>query len=368
MHPSLPPKPPQSLHAAPEPPQHNQRHKRKQERQHRQRDNRRKSSNSSQQPGQKTAEGSNHPGSSTGQQLPKSSPKQGKPGNEDNGDAQGTVVRPQSSKGRTQTLPEHSDSLGRKTEKVEVLKGTTLERGEEDNSNDLESSAQGGRRYSDTDRDNLRKRDASRFEADLAVNDTLQAQINHDREHNQRQNSQSGSASVRRDSRPDNGVVSDNNTAQMREPGSSSSRDHRRHRYSDASHDDDRHSKRPRRESPSREDRSSTAKDNVGNSLRNALEQLEPKPHAGPDSGGLEPSLPSLGSQSSRFAKKGSRGSRSSSVSSRSSDLNSLEAELLGRPVKQTSASDRDERSRKDRNPGPKHKRRRQANADSAYR
>ncbi|KAM0265128.1 hypothetical protein ACHAQJ_000281 [Trichoderma viride] len=69
-----------------------------------------------------------------------------------------------------------------------------------------------------------------------------------------------------------------------------------------------------------------------------------------------------------RYRKpKGSR-SRNSSVSSRSSDLNSLEAELLGRPARQRSPADLGPHQRQDRLALPKMQRRRQPNADSAYR
>lgn len=66
-----------------------------------------------------------------------------------------------------------------------------------------------------------------------------------------------------------------------------------------------------------------------------------------------------------RYQKPGSK-SRNSSVSSRSSDLNSLEAELLGRPDKRSSAEP-SPRQRRDSLSIPK-MRRRQRNADSAYR
>lgn len=82
--------------------------------------------------------------------------------------------------------------------------------------------------------------------------------------------------------------------------------------------------------------------------------------------------LPTLESRSrsrsrsrERYQKPGSK-SRNSSVSSRSSDLNSLEAELLGRPDKRSSAEP-SPRQRRDSLPIPKMQRRRQRNADSAY-
>lgn len=67
-----------------------------------------------------------------------------------------------------------------------------------------------------------------------------------------------------------------------------------------------------------------------------------------------------------RYQKPGSK-SRNSSVSSRSSDLNSLEAELLGRPDKRSS-TEPSPRQRRDSLTIPKAQRRRQRNADSAYR
>ncbi|KAL6904010.1 hypothetical protein GGI43DRAFT_381707 [Trichoderma evansii] len=67
-----------------------------------------------------------------------------------------------------------------------------------------------------------------------------------------------------------------------------------------------------------------------------------------------------------RHPKPGSK-SRNSSVSSRSSDLNSLEAELLGRPDKRSSAEP-SPRQRRDSLTIPKVQRRRQRNSDSAYR
>jgi hypothetical protein len=84
--------------------------------------------------------------------------------------------------------------------------------------------------------------------------------------------------------------------------------------------------------------------------------------------------LPTLESRSrsrsrsrERYQKPSSK-SRNSSVSSRSSDLNSLEAELLGRPDKRSSAEPSPPRQRRDSLTIPKMQRRRQANADSAYR
>lgn len=80
--------------------------------------------------------------------------------------------------------------------------------------------------------------------------------------------------------------------------------------------------------------------------------------------------LPTLESRSrsrsrERYQKR-SR-SRNSSVSSRSSDLNSLEAELLGRSDKRSSAEP-SPRQRRESLTMPKLQRRRQINADSAYR
>ncbi|RCI12925.1 hypothetical protein L249_0588 [Ophiocordyceps polyrhachis-furcata BCC 54312] len=67
--------------------------------------------------------------------------------------------------------------------------------------------------------------------------------------------------------------------------------------------------------------------------------------------------------------RRGSAGSRHSSVSSKSSDLNSLEAELLGRPVKQRPVEEASPRprSRSERRPVSKPKKRRQNNTNSAY-
>ncbi|PHH79182.1 hypothetical protein CDD80_5456 [Ophiocordyceps camponoti-rufipedis] len=69
-----------------------------------------------------------------------------------------------------------------------------------------------------------------------------------------------------------------------------------------------------------------------------------------------------------RRGSAASRGSRQSSVSSKSSDLNSLEAELLGRPVKQrrTEGASPPPRTRAERKPVSKPKRR-QTNTNSAY-
>ncbi|KAL7924535.1 hypothetical protein ACQKWADRAFT_286924 [Trichoderma austrokoningii] len=82
--------------------------------------------------------------------------------------------------------------------------------------------------------------------------------------------------------------------------------------------------------------------------------------------------LPTLESRSrsrsrsrERYQKRGSK-SRNSSVSSRSSDLNSLEAELLGRSDKRSSAEP-SPRQRRESLTIPKMQRRRQRNADSAY-
>ncbi|KAL9477547.1 hypothetical protein ACSS6W_007388 [Trichoderma asperelloides] len=80
--------------------------------------------------------------------------------------------------------------------------------------------------------------------------------------------------------------------------------------------------------------------------------------------------LPPLESRSrsrsrERHQKLGSK-SRNSSVSSRSSDLNSLEAELLGRPDKRSS-TEPSPRQRRDSLTIPKVQRRRPTNADSAY-
>lgn len=83
-----------------------------------------------------------------------------------------------------------------------------------------------------------------------------------------------------------------------------------------------------------------------------------------------EPVLPPLEPESRSRSKERRQGpkSRNSSVSSRSSDLNSLEAELLGRPAKQRSPDDIGVHQRQDRVALPKMQRRRQRNADSAYR
>lgn len=69
-----------------------------------------------------------------------------------------------------------------------------------------------------------------------------------------------------------------------------------------------------------------------------------------------------------RRGSAASRGSRHSSVSSKSSDLNSLEAELLGRPVKQRQieGASPPPRTRSERKPVSKPKRR-QTNTNSAY-
>ncbi|KAJ6447226.1 Mitochondrial distribution and morphology family 33 protein [Purpureocillium lavendulum] len=64
-----------------------------------------------------------------------------------------------------------------------------------------------------------------------------------------------------------------------------------------------------------------------------------------------------------RRGSAGSAGSRQSSVAGNSSDLNSLERELLGRPVKQKHRGDSPRSERK-----PAKAKRRQANANSAYR
>ncbi|UKZ79951.1 hypothetical protein TrVFT333_007714 [Trichoderma virens FT-333] len=81
------------------------------------------------------------------------------------------------------------------------------------------------------------------------------------------------------------------------------------------------------------------------------------------------PILPPLDPESRGRSKEGHQRpkSRNSSVSSRSSDLNSLEAELLGRPAKQRSPDDIGLHQRQDRVAMPKMQRRRQPNADSAY-
>ncbi|KJZ79995.1 hypothetical protein HIM_00709 [Hirsutella minnesotensis 3608] len=69
-----------------------------------------------------------------------------------------------------------------------------------------------------------------------------------------------------------------------------------------------------------------------------------------------------------RRGSTASKDSRHSSVSSKSSDLNSLEAELLGRPAKQKPLeASPPQRSRSERR-GPSRPRRRQANTNSAYR
>lgn len=68
-----------------------------------------------------------------------------------------------------------------------------------------------------------------------------------------------------------------------------------------------------------------------------------------------------------RRGSVGSRASQQSSVSSKSSDLNSLEAELLGRPVKQKQPECSPPRPRPERKQPLKAKRR-QANTNSAYR
>lgn len=83
-----------------------------------------------------------------------------------------------------------------------------------------------------------------------------------------------------------------------------------------------------------------------------------------------EPVLPPLEPESRSRSKERHQGpkSRNSSVSSRSSDLNSLEAELLGRPAKQRSPDDIGVHQRQDRVILPKMQRRRRQNADSAYR
>ncbi|RDA95554.1 hypothetical protein CP533_1228 [Ophiocordyceps camponoti-saundersi (nom. inval.)] len=67
--------------------------------------------------------------------------------------------------------------------------------------------------------------------------------------------------------------------------------------------------------------------------------------------------------------RRGSAGSRHSSVSSKSSDLNSLEAELLGRPVKHRQVEEATPRpqSRSERRAVSKPKKRRQNNTNSAY-
>ncbi|UNI13315.1 hypothetical protein JDV02_000072 [Purpureocillium takamizusanense] len=66
-----------------------------------------------------------------------------------------------------------------------------------------------------------------------------------------------------------------------------------------------------------------------------------------------------------RRGSHASQGSKQSSASSKSSDLNSLEAELLGRPVKQKLVADSPPRQRSDRKPVKA--KRRPANANSAY-
>jgi hypothetical protein len=68
-----------------------------------------------------------------------------------------------------------------------------------------------------------------------------------------------------------------------------------------------------------------------------------------------------------RRGSTGSRGSRHSSQSSQSSDLNSLEAELLGRPVRQKSPDKSSSRHRAEPQERIKPKRR-PANTNSAYR
>jgi len=67
-----------------------------------------------------------------------------------------------------------------------------------------------------------------------------------------------------------------------------------------------------------------------------------------------------------RRGSQASQVSKHSSASSKSSDLNSLEAELLGRPVRQKHVADSPPRQRSDRKPVKA--KRRQANANSAYR
>ena len=64
----------------------------------------------------------------------------------------------------------------------------------------------------------------------------------------------------------------------------------------------------------------------------------------------------------------GSRGSMRSSVSSKSSDLNSLEAELLGRSVKQKEAEPSPASRQRQDHKAPLKAKRRQQNANSAYR
>ncbi|PFH60730.1 hypothetical protein XA68_10486 [Ophiocordyceps unilateralis] len=118
----------------------------------------------------------------------------------------------------------------------------------------------------------------------------------------------------------------------------------RKRRYSDEWDDDESYAKRARPNGTSRvHDR--TSDDDLWDSL-NVPRQADRK----------------------RRGSAASRGSRHSSVSSKSSDLNSLEAELLGRPVKQrqTEEASPPSRTRSERRPVSKPKRR-QTNTNSAY-
>ncbi|KAL6872795.1 hypothetical protein J3F83DRAFT_759911 [Trichoderma novae-zelandiae] len=139
-----------------------------------------------------------------------------------------------------------------------------------------------------------------------------------------------------------------------------------KHKRQDDESEDERHLKRTKS--------SASFTDGLGAAVGNRTEvqsatELEARDDEEPTVQGDDVTLPPLGGPSrSRSKERHQRPkSRNSSVSSRSSDLNSLEAELLGRPARQRSPVDNGIHHRQDRFALPKAQRRRQRNVDSAY-
>lgn len=143
---------------------------------------------------------------------------------------------------------------------------------------------------------------------------------------------------------------------------SDSPRPNGKHKRRDDESGDERQPKKRRPSSSLTDDSNDVQDDNQTESHYNDTTQEAQAPEQQVDDQALPPLEPRSRSRSKeRHRKPNESRSRNSSVSSRSSDLNSLEAELLGRPLRR-------EDRQQDRLPLSKIPRRRQQNADSAYR
>ncbi|KAL6811591.1 hypothetical protein J3E69DRAFT_171853 [Trichoderma sp. SZMC 28015] len=358
VHHSLPPKPPRSVHTQQEP-HRDHRNRRKHDRQNKNRDNRRRD------------QGSRHRSS---QQKMQNKANRSNRGNRSNRSS--SAIR-----------SSHKASASATAELVKTGPLSSIE--------DLEKNSKFG---SEASKEDFPEESAA---AEIPVSDNAQSHQHEDDmlpqlasgeldEDSETADSESGESTDNNETEPPRTVLSNDEVESARDDERRLSLNTHHHGRDEAStpssmaldtpHLNGKHKRRDDESEDERQPKKSKAAESLAHDLNDAEEDNQAQTQY--DTGSAvqgndapiveeedEPVLPPLEPESRSRSKERHQGpkSRNSSVSSRSSDLNSLEAELLGRPAKQRSPDDIGVHQRQDRVTLPTMQRRRQRNADSAY-